>query len=116
MIILLKENGKSGVPSIFRTILETYVEFKNLLNERTYGCHMEAIYLEQWLKLLKEAKKGNPYLSSIAKSPDLDATILQHEKEYQDLKDRKYGASLSLRPIHTMRNGRRLQVFIQHAM
>lgn len=91
MIILLKENGKSGVPSIFRTILETYVEFKNLLNERTYGYHMEAIYLEQWLKLLKEAKKGNPYLSSISKSPDLDATILQHEKEFQDSKDRKYG-------------------------
>lgn len=91
MIILLKENGKSGVPSIFRTILETYVEFKNLLGERTYGYHMEAIYLEQWLKLLKEAKKGNPYLTSIAKSPDLDATILRHEKEFQSLKDRKYG-------------------------
>lgn len=91
MIMLLEENGKSGVPSIFRTILETYVEFKNLLNERTYGYHMEAIYLEQWLKLLKEAKKGNPCLSSIANSPDLDATILQHEKEFQDLKDGKYG-------------------------
>jgi hypothetical protein len=94
MIILLKGNGKAGVPSIFRSILETYVELKNLLNERTYGFHMEAIYLEQWLKLLKEAKKGNPYLSSIANTPDFDATIQRHEKELHDLKKRNYGPLL----------------------
>lgn len=91
MIILLKENGKLGIPSIFRTILETYVEFKNLLSDRTYGYHMEAIYLEEWLKLLKESKKGNPYLSAIANSPDLDTTILKNEKELQELKGRNYG-------------------------
>lgn len=90
MVTLLDGNGNTGVPSIFRTLLETYVEFKNLLDDRYYGYHMEASYLDQWLKLLKEAKKGNPHLSEIAKALNLDEAIQTDEEKLNKLKIKKY--------------------------
>ncbi len=40
MIILLEKNAKIAVPSIFRTFLETYVEFHNLVRDPKYGYFM----------------------------------------------------------------------------
>jgi hypothetical protein len=95
LLILLNEGGKIGVPSIFRTYLETYVEFNNLLKDKMYGYHMEAQYNEQWLKLLKEASKGtNPYLKSIAELPDLSQKIAEMERELADLKAKGYSPLL----------------------
>lgn len=91
LITLIEHRGATGVPSVFRTLLETYVELHNLANDKKYGYHMEASYLEQWLKVLKEAKKGtNPYLESIGNSPDLLENIKNNEKELNELKDRGY--------------------------
>lgn len=95
LLILLNEGGKIGVPSIFRTFLETYVEFHNLLKDKTYGFHMEAQYNDQWLKLLKEAAKGsNPYLKLIAELPDLLQKIAKMERELADLKAKGYSPLL----------------------
>lgn len=95
LLILLNERGMIGVPSIFRTILETYVEFHNLLKDKTYGYHMEAQYNDQWLKLLKEASKGtNPYLKSIAELPDLSQKIAEMERGLADLKAKGYSPLL----------------------
>lgn len=91
LLMLLNEGGIIGVPSIFRTILETYVEFHNLLKDKTYGYHMEAQYNDQWLKLLKEAAKGtNPYLKSITYVSELPQKIAGMEKELADLKSKGY--------------------------
>ena len=91
LLIMLNEGGKAGIPSIFRTIMETYIEFHNLLLDKTYGYYMEAQYNEQWLKLLKEAAKGtNPYLISITKNPDLPQQIEQFEKTLAELKSKGY--------------------------
>lgn len=91
LLILLNEGGKIGVPSIFRTFLETYVEFCNLLKDRTYGNYMEAQYSFQWLELLKEAAKAaNPYLESISKMPELSQNIDRIEKKLVDLKSKGY--------------------------
>lgn len=94
MVILLDGNGNSGVPSIFRTLLDTYVEFKNLLDDRCYGYHMEAIYRKEWLKLLGEAKKGNSYLLQIAKALNLDEAIQKEEEKLAELKDKGYSPLL----------------------
>lgn len=90
MVTLLNVNCNSGVPSIFRTLLETYVEFKNLLDDRCYVYHMEATYRYQWLKLLREAKKGNPHLSEIANALNLDEEIQTNEEKLNKLKIKKY--------------------------
>lgn len=91
MLSLMKNRGKLGVPTLFRTFLETYVEFHNLVLDPTYGYIMEANDLKEELKMLKTARDTrSPYLLSIAELPTLAAIIAQKEKELNDLKTKGY--------------------------
>ena len=76
---------------MFRSILETHVELKNLYSEAEYGYYMQASYHEQWLKVLREAKKKpNPFLGDIAKSDILEPQLLEHQSELNSLKSKGY--------------------------
>ena len=89
MIQLIEYNGRTGVPSLFRAFLEAAVELRNLMRDAGYIDHMTASYLDQWLKVLQNAKKGtNPYLASIAALSDLDAQIVVQKKQIDKLKAR----------------------------
>lgn len=89
MIHLIEQRGRTGVPSLFRAFLEAAVELRNLMKDAGYIDHMMASHVDQWLKVLQEAKKGtNPYLASIAASQDLDKQITDHEKQLGELKAR----------------------------
>lgn len=91
IIILLEHEGKIGIPSIFRTLIETFVEFKNLSNDRNYGYYMEASHLKQWLKVWNESKEGqNPFLNPIGEMTNLDEQIRDCEEKLEDLKNRGY--------------------------
>jgi hypothetical protein len=91
ILILVKNNAKLGIPSLFRTFLETYVEFHNLVRDSKYGYYREASYLKEWLKLLRNAKESeNPYLVDIKTLPNLAAIIHEHESQFQDLQKLGY--------------------------
>jgi hypothetical protein len=91
MLILIKNNAKLGVPSLFRTFLETYVEFHNLVRDPKYGYYMEASFLKEWLRVLKAAKeKQNPYLAYTSALPNLSDIISEKEGQLQDLETRGY--------------------------
>jgi Family of unknown function (DUF5677) len=91
ILILIKNNAKLGVPSLFRTFLETYVEFHNLVRDPKYGYYMEANDLKEFLKLLKNARdEKNPYLANISTLPNLRSLILEEEKKLHDLKKNGY--------------------------
>jgi hypothetical protein len=89
MIQLIQHNGRTGVPSVFRAFLEAAVELRNLIRNDAYIEHMYASYLDQWGKVLQEAREGtNPYLASIGTLRDLNAQIADQEKEIGELKAR----------------------------
>jgi hypothetical protein len=90
IIILLEHNGKAAIPSIFRTILETFVELKNLADSPKYGYYMEVAHNKQWLHLLASAKKGNSFLSKIANEIDLDKQIQEYEQKIKGLENKGY--------------------------
>lgn len=91
LIVLIERKRRVGVPTIFRSFLEAYVDLKNLYEKAEYGYHMDASYHEQWIKVLKEAKnKPNPYLKDISQIENLDEQIQEHEKEFADLKNKGY--------------------------
>jgi hypothetical protein len=91
IIILIDRKARTGVPPLFRTFLETYVEFRNLVADPKYGYFMDASYHDQWLKVLREAEKGaNPYLADIAKLPNLVDHIRHTERELETLKKKSY--------------------------
>lgn len=91
LIILLESKRKRGVPVIFRSFLEAYIDLKNLYEKAKYCNNMEASDHEQWIKVLKEAKHkpSNQYLKDI---PNLDEKIQEHEKKLADLKDKGYNS------------------------
>jgi hypothetical protein len=91
LVTVIQRKHRTGVPPIFRSILEAYVELKNLHEKAEYGYHMDASYHEQWIKILKEARnKPNPYLKAISEIGDLGNQIQEHEKVLADLKKRGY--------------------------
>ncbi|MBI5966360.1 MAG: hypothetical protein HY882_00685 [Deltaproteobacteria bacterium] len=91
LITLVDGKHRTGVPPIFRSILEAYVELKNLHEKAEYGYHMDASYREQWIKVLKESRnKPNPYLKAISEIDNLDNQIQEHEKALADLKKKNY--------------------------
>lgn len=63
MIQLVQHNGRTGVPSMFRAFLEAAVELRNHMRDAGYIDHMNASYLDQWVKVLKEAKKVQIHIS-----------------------------------------------------
>ena len=91
LITLIEQKHRTGVPPIFRSILEAYVEFANLHKDAKYGYYMDASYHEQWLKVLREAKrKTNPFLKDISERGDLDEQIQEDEKVLEELKNNGY--------------------------
>jgi hypothetical protein len=89
MIHLIEHKDRTGVPSLFRAFLEAAVELRNLMKDAGYIDHMMASHVDQWLKVLQEAKKGtNPYLASIGASQDLDKQITEHAKQLGEFKAR----------------------------
>ena len=84
---LIEWNQRTGVPTIYRSILEAYVELKNLHENSEYAYHMDASYHCQWIKVFKEAKKKpNPYLKSISVIENLDENLQKSEQELTELK------------------------------
>lgn len=87
-LVHLVDNEKTiAIPLVFRGLLEAFVDFKNLAEDKAYGYHMEASYLKEWLKVIEEASKNkNAFLDSLSKEKDLPAKIQEHENELAKLK------------------------------
>src|SRR5665648_450493 len=94
LIVLIESKRKRGVPIIFRSFLEAYIDFINLHEKAEYSYNMDAGNHEQWIKVLKKAKykPNNQYLKSISKINNLDEQIQEHEKEFVDLKNKGYNS------------------------
>lgn len=91
IITLIERNHRTGVPPIFRSVLEAFVEFKNLHEDTEYSYYMDSSYLNQWIKVLKEAKtKSNPYLKSVSEIENIDEQIQKDKQELTILRKKKY--------------------------
>jgi hypothetical protein len=91
ILILMDNRGRLGVPSVFRTFLETYVEFHNLVRDPKYGYYIDANDAKEWLRVLKAARDTrNPYLSGLTALPNLPEIIAKTEDELLNLKTRGF--------------------------
>ncbi len=78
--ILFNNSCFTAIGPVFRSLLEAQVELVNLEKDKNYCHRMAAADDEQWLKQLKEGKKGkNPYCSSLATLTNIDNEILKFE-------------------------------------
>jgi hypothetical protein len=72
---------------VFRTFLEAYVDFKNMMENPAYIRNCYARHHDDWIKVLRNSNDPNPYLAGIRDHADYDAALQRHEKELQTLKD-----------------------------
>lgn len=87
---LIKVGDATGPPLLFRTMLEAYVDLKNLVGDADYLCNMRAAWLGHKRRLGERAKAGNPYLESIVADPERDTTIAALDAELKTLADNGY--------------------------
>lgn len=79
--VLADNEASAGVPSLYRTFLESAVELKNLLVDESYVGSMDAAYSAQMLRLLNAAKgESNAFLDLFANLPDLEDKIAAEEE------------------------------------
>jgi len=91
MFVLLKKEKLVGMPLVLRSMLEAFVDLKNLCNEKTYGYHLQASNLKEWLKVSREAGKlENPYLDGLAAAKGFDDQVSEWKAELKGLKDKGY--------------------------
>jgi len=91
LITLIDKKFYTRMPSLFRSIVEAHVELKNLFADAEYGYFMEASRCDQWIKVLKEAKKGkNPYLSEITNWDKLESELGKEKNTLNELKKKGY--------------------------
>lgn len=87
LVFLIEAKKNIGVPVIFRSFLEAYVDFKNLSEEKSYGYYMQASYAQQWLAITREASKNqNDFLAQISVDPNLHEQIVKQEEILLKLK------------------------------
>lgn len=91
LVHLIDARKAVSVPVVMRSLVEAFVDFKNLAEDRGYGNTMEASYHHEWLRVLRSADGAeSPYLASIGRAPELEGQIRDHEEKLQTLKDRGF--------------------------
>ncbi len=89
--VLVEGDSPIGIPILLRSMLEAFVDFSNLKETRTYGYHMDAAHVKEWIRILEEAKRGdNPYLAEISKLPNLDNILSDYKKQLEELENKGY--------------------------
>lgn len=86
---LYKSGHHSAIPVILRSILEAFVDLKNLCQDPMYGYSLTINSSKESLKFLKAAK-DNPrvYAELIAHDPDVDQHIINFETEIKSLRSK----------------------------
>lgn len=90
LLTLSEHARRTGFSSVFRSFLEGYVDLRNLMLADDFHFRKEALYHEQWLKVLDECKVDNPYLKGIAESEKLDEQTKWHKAELKALDENGY--------------------------
>jgi hypothetical protein len=86
-----KVEKSAAIPLIVRSLLEAYVDLKNLCDDPEYGNNLQAANVSEWLRIAKEAEAlENPYLDGLAAHENFEEQVVEWEKEIKDLKERGF--------------------------
>ncbi len=91
IVTLVDKRRFAGIPALFRSFLEAFVDFKNMSCDESYVNYMQAKFHYEWIKVLDQAKNNsNPFLSQYSEWKDLDSEINEHKTELDRLKNNGY--------------------------
>lgn len=77
----------SAIPVVLRTILEAFVDLRNLCKDPKYGYSLTINSSNESIRFLKAAKDDeNVYAEMISRDPNIDVHISNYEKQVESLK------------------------------
>lgn len=86
---LYKSGHHSAIPIVLRSILEAFVDLKNLCQDPKYGYSLTINSREESLRFLKAAKDNQKvYAELVAQDPDFDLNYSNLKKEIESLKSK----------------------------
>ncbi len=89
LIALAKAEKRTSSTTVFRSLLEAFVQFKILFDDRNYLDHMLVKYHEDWSAILKRAKDGsNPILYELGQVIGLEERLAEYQAEVERFKSR----------------------------
>lgn len=87
IIFLANLKQSVGIPILGRTLLEAYVDLKNLEKNPEYFFTLDAHHLKEWLRVMEEGKDlENPFLEGMADLEGFDVQFREWEAELTQLK------------------------------
>jgi hypothetical protein len=86
IVVLVEKDRWTALSTVFRTFLEAYVDFRNILADPTYIKNCYARHHEGWIKVLRDDAEPNPYLKAIHGHADRDAALQRHKSELERLR------------------------------
>ena len=84
-LILLQNKASPGADIILRSLLECFVNYKNLLADENFHSVLEMEWHSHKKRFYSDIE-SNPYLSSVSKAPDLIETLSIHQAEFDRLR------------------------------
>jgi hypothetical protein len=89
LLNLQKENKSIGLPLIARSLLEAYVDLKNLSEDKAYGYNLEVSYLTEWLRIAEEVGTlENPFLNAIGEAKEFGEQVTEWEAKLVEMKEK----------------------------
>ncbi|HDZ07738.1 DUF5677 domain-containing protein [Pseudohongiella sp.] len=84
--VLVTQQNSVSLPIVTRSILEAFVDLMNLCDDPSYGNHLQADDIKEWLRVAKEAQTtSNPYLKEMVDADGFDVQVIQWEDEFKAL-------------------------------
>jgi hypothetical protein len=88
---LFEQERITAAPLLLRSMLEAFIDLKNLSNDQSYGYYLQSSNLKEWLKVTKAAGTlQNPYLDGLASAEGFDEQVSNWEKELEDYRKEGY--------------------------
>lgn len=85
ILVLVRGNRRISVSPVFRTLLEAYADFKNMLQDPAYVNYCYARHHQDWINILESNQRPNPFLVEIHGHKDRDAALERYKNELQRL-------------------------------
>lgn len=86
MLLLAREQKRTGFSSVFRSFLEGYADLTNMLKNDHFYFRKRAAFHRRYKKFLRNVSADNPYLKSIAEVDNLEEQLKRHCEGFTELK------------------------------
>ncbi len=101
MLAAMDKEIVSAAEVLFRSFLESYVDFCNSNERPDYLFYLAVKYDDHWKKIITTAKNGNEFFASIAKANNIEERLRQHTENLEWAKKEGF-TSLSVKERFVM--------------